>query len=288
MKEIYDSKVFLKVSNPGNQCQYSTLHNIQVLGKKIQGLVEKWQKNKYYMKHIQPTQSLSSNGKLQIAYNVVFTNLSLDESHCVFEVNSTELQKHYRNSRKHHVPTEITQVMHKNNLLYSAIFTRKNNRTGKHFAYWNDSLIEHEGRMKRMKRRGYLLKAQSFTYHEGHYFISSIYVETERKWFVEYNLTVDESLRRTKIHRDASYVMTSISAYLLDTTTKFAMIFEAINHPDYTLWMIWDRTAEFTREIVKNYTGPSDEYEATAIVGFQSYNEIRYIITLGRRLHYYD
>ena len=264
------------------------LHYLQVVRNKIPGLVKEWQQNNYYMKHIQPTQSLNSNGRrLRIAYNLVFTNLSLDESHCVFEVNSTELLKHYRNSKKHFVPTEITQVMHKNNLLYSAIFTRKNNRTGKHIAYWNDTLTEHKERMKRMRRKGYLLKAQSFTYHKGHYFISSIYIEASRDWFAEYNLTVDESLRQTKVHRDA-YIMTSISAYLLGTTTKFAVIFEAINHPDYTLWTIWDRSAEFTKEIVKNYTSPSDLHEATTIVGFQSYNEIRYIIILGRRSYYYD
>ena len=260
---------------------------MQVVSKKIPRLVEKWQDNNYYMKHIQPSQFLNSNGKLQIAYNVVFTNLSLDESQYVFEVNSTELLKHYRNSKKHYVPTEITQVMYNNKLLYTAIFTRKNNRIGRHLAYWNDSLGQHDTRMKRMRKRGYLLKAQSFTYYEGRYYISSIYVETTRDWFIEYNLTVDESLSTAKVHRD-THIMTSISAYLLNTSTKFAMIFEEKNHPDYTLWTVWDRSAEFISEIISNYTAPSDTYEATAVVGFQSYDEIRYILALGRRVHYYD
>lgn len=262
------------------------LQNTQVIARKVQAVVNKWQKNKYYMKHIQATNFVTPAGKLRAAYNIVFSSLTLDESQYVFEVNSTGLLKFYRNSRNQFVPTEITQVLHKNELLYSAIFTRINNRTKKHRIYWNDSLSEHEVRMKRMRRRGYLLKAQTFTYHKSHYSISSIYVATERYWFTEYNLTIDESLNRKKYY-SGIYVMTSISAYLLDTTTKFAVIFEAINHPDYTLWMIWDRSAEFTREVIRNFTVPSDDYEVTAIVGFQSY-DIRYIITLGLRKFYYD
>ena len=258
-----------------------------MINKKIQTLVEEWEKKKFYVKHIQPTQSINSNGKLRIAYNIIFTNLSLDESYCVFEANSTELLQHYQSSRKHHIITEITQVLRDNKLLYSAIFTRKNNRTEKHLGYWNDTLTEHEERMKRMRRRGYLLKAQTFTHYSGHYSISSIYTEIKREWFTEYNLTVDESLRRTKIHRGA-YVMTSISAYLLNGKTKFAVIFEAVNHPDYTLWTIWDRSAKFTREVITNYTASASNYEATGIVGFQIYDEIRYIITLGHRTNYYD
>ena len=263
------------------------LNIAKVTSKKIQALVEEWQNKKYHMKHIQPTQLIMSNGKLQIAYNIIFTNLSLDESYCVFEANSTELLKHYHNSRRHHVITEITQVLRDNELLYSAIFTRKNNRTEKHHGYWNDTLTQHEARMKRMRRKGYLLKAQTFTHYSGHYSISSIYTEIKRDWFVEYNLTVDESIRRTRFHRGA-YVMTSISAYLLNGTTKFAITFEAVNHPDYTLWTIWDRSAKFTREVIMNYTAPTSKYEATGIVGFQIYDEISYIITLGHRTNYYD
>ena len=257
---------------------------------KVQQLVEEWQNNKFYMKHIQASQFLNSNGKLQTTYNIVFSNLSLDESHCVFEVKSSELLEHYQRSRRHYNPTEITQTMRNNKILYSAIFTRKNNRTKKHLAYWNDSLDQHIERMKRMKKRGYVLKAQSFTYHRGHYSISSIYVETMREWFVEYNLTVAESLSLTKDYRQA-YVMTSISSYLMDSSsTRFAMIFEAINHPDYTLWTIWDRSVEFTTEIVHNYTGPSNTYEVTAVVGFYSHSDrhVRYILTLGHRINYYD
>ena len=256
---------------------------------KVQRLIKQWQDNMYYMKHIQASQFLNSNGKLRTAYSIVFSNLSLDESHCVFEVNSSELLEHYHESRKHYSPTEITQAIRNNELLYSAIFTRKNNRSRKHLAYWNDSLSEHLGRMKRMKKRGYVLKAQTFTYHKGHYSISSVYMETMREWFVEYNLTVAESLSVTKDNRQA-YVMTSISSYFMDTSTKFAMIFEAINHPDYTLWTIWDRSIEFTREILQNYTRASDTYEATAVVGFYSHTDhhIRYILTLGQRTNYYD
>lgn len=267
------------------------LQNVQVAAKNVRQLIEEWENKKYYLKHIQASQFLTSNGILQSAYNIVFSNLSLDESYCVFEVNSTELLQDYHKSRRHYVPTEITQVIHKNELLYSTIFTRKNDRTKKHVAYWNDSLSQHEVRMKRMKRRGYVLKAQSFTYYTDHYYISSIYVEMTRDWFVEYNLTADESLVRKKDNRNA-YVMTSISAYLLDGSTKFAMIFEAINHPDYTLWTIWDRSAKFTREVIQNYTAPSDSYEVTAVVGYHSnlYNthSIRYIFTLGLRTNYYD
>ena len=257
---------------------------------RVQQLVKQWQNNMYYMKHIQASQFLNSNGKLQTTYNIVFSNLSLDESHCVFEVNSTELFERYHRSKRHYSPTEITQAMHNNELLYSAIFTRKNSRTKKHLAYWNDTLGQHMVRMKRMKKRGYVLKAQSFTYRNGHYSISSIYVEATREWFVEYNLTVAESLSVTKDNRQA-YVMTSISSYLMDdSSTRFAMIFEAINHPDYTLWTIWDRSVEFTTEIVHNYTGPSNSYEVTAVVGFYSHNDhhMRYILTLGDRINYYD
>ena len=253
----------------------------------MQALVDKWQRKNYHMKHIQASQFLTSTGKLQISYHVVFTNLSLDESQLVFEVNSTELSKHYRNLRRHFVPTEITQVIRKNELLYSAIFTRSNAKTDKHLVFWNDSLDEHEKRVKKMKNRGYLLKAQSFTYDQGHYSISSIYVASVKEWFIEYNLTVSQSLSRNKEYRLA-YVMTSISAYLLNDTTRFALVFEAINYPDYTLWSIWNRSAKFTREVVNNFTAPSDIYEATGIVGFQSYNEIRYILILGRRNYYYD
>lgn len=241
------------------------------------------------MKHIQACQYFTPNGKLRIAYNIVFTNLSLDESHCLFEVNSTELLKHYRKSRKQYMPTEITQVIRNNELLYSAVFTQQNNRTEKHLVYLNDSLSEHEKRMKQMKKRGYVLKAQSFTYYRGHYSICSIYVEVTRDWFVVYNLTVYESLDLTRQNRHA-YVITSVSAYLMDTSTRFAVIFEAINHPDAYLWVIWDRPADFTREVIQNYTAPSDTYEATAIAGFHSFifNEVRYILTLGRRTNYYD
>lgn len=267
------------------QCVTSVV-NIQVAGKKVKRLVNKWQNKNYFMKHIQANLFRNSNGKIKASYNIVFSNLSLDESFCVFEVNSTELLKYYRNSRKY-VPTEITQVVRNNKLLYSAIFTRKNDRTEKHLAYWNDSLNEHEGRMKRMRKRGYSLKAQSFTYHDNHYSISSIYIATKRKWFVEYNITIDESLSRAKKYRP-EYIVTSITSYLLDTNTKFAVIFEALNHPDHTLWTIWDRSANFTREIVNKYTAPSDNHEITAIVGFQSFDEIRYILMLGRRSYYYD
>jgi len=261
--------------------------NIQINVKKIQPLLDKWQKKNYYMKHIQASQFVTSRGRVKTAYNLVFSNLSLDESHYVFEVNSTELHKHYRKSRKEYVPTEITQVIRKNELLYSTIFTRINNRSEKHLAYWNDTLSEHKKRMNRMRNRGYVLKAQSFTYHKDDYSISSIYIATARDWFTEYNLTIDESLNLVYKIRN-TYVVTSISAYLLNTTTKFALIFEKINHPDYFLWTVWDRPAEYIRELISNYTAPNNQYEATAIVGFQSYNEIHYIITLGDIKYYND
>lgn len=262
---------------------------MQVDASKIQSLVNKWQKKEYFMKHIQATQFVTSTGETQTGYNIVLSNLSLHESIFVVEVNHTELLKHYRKARKQYVPTVIAQVIYNNDLLYSAIFTRKNNRTRKHVVYWNDNLSQHAGRMKYMKSKGYLLKAQTFTHHRDHYYISSIYqaTTTTRDWFIEHNLTLYESLHHTRYYQN-SHVMTSITPYRLGNAIKFAVIFEAVNHPDYTLWMIWDRTSNFIGEVVKNYTAPNDDYEITAIVGFESYYEIRYILTLGLRRYHYD
>ena len=226
---------------------------------------------------------------LKTRYNLVMSNLSLDESQYVVEVNGTELLKYYNAIKRHYVITSITQRLLHGEVVYSVIFTKKNERMTKHLVFWNDTLAEYKARLTRLQKKGYKLKAQSFTALKNNdYSISSIYAEEKELWCSFHNLTSDE-LFYYILYNSATSVLTSTTSYLdKNSDTKFAAVFEELAHPQRLKYTVWGRFAPGLREVMKRLTAADHTYEAVSVIGFYQYNDVRYSIIFGDRRFYYQ
>jgi len=226
---------------------------------------------------------------MRTKYNLVLSNLSLDESQYVVEVNATELLRYYNTIKRQYVITCITQRLYNRQVMYSVIFTKKNIRMTKHLVFWNDTLDEYETRTKRLQKRGYKLKAQSFTVlNNDDYSISSIYAEEKESWCSLYNLTADELFNYIQ-RNSATNVLTSVTSYIdANRETKFAAVFEELGHPQRLKYTIWGRFASGIKEVMKRLTSSDDQFETLSVTGYEYFREVRYMITFGDRQFYYQ
>jgi len=289
LTENYDTVLFLRVCTL--LFVLSLDHSLlqQVDSRTVQSKIDERSNQSYHLKYIQSFTHFSPTGRLRTRYNLVLSNLSLDESQYAMEVNASELLRHYNTIKGQYVITCITQRLHNRQVMYSVVFTKKNIRMTKHLVYWNDTLDEYETRTIRLQKRGYKLKAQSFTVLQNDdYSISSIYAEEKESWCSLYNLTSDELFNYVQ-QNSATSVLTSVTSYTdKNRVTKFAAVFEELGHPQRLKYTVWGRFASGIKEVVKTLTSSDNQFETVSVTGYNYFGEVRYTITFGDRQFYYQ